>query len=230
MRQGQHGRLTRDKIVVAVTELLEHSGVDGVTTRTIGEALDVHPTALYRHFRDMDELLREAADGILAGAADVPAVVDEKDTLTGAAALCREIRTVLMDHPGAATVMSKGPSRMANERAVTERLLGLLSDAGLDDDQVAPAYHALVEFTVGSAAIDTLEAEGAPEDVEARHRAWRADYLVASPEEFPHTTRFAALLYPSLDEQFEYGLALMVAGLREKAGSAATSSRRRRTA
>ena len=41
-----------------------------MSTRTIGEALDVHPTALYRHFRDMDELLREAADGILAGLAD----------------------------------------------------------------------------------------------------------------------------------------------------------------
>ena len=63
-------RLTRARIVAAVTDLLEHGGVDGVSTRTIGEALDVHPTALYRHFRDMDELLREAADGILAGIAD----------------------------------------------------------------------------------------------------------------------------------------------------------------
>jgi len=69
-RSSPSERLTRAKIVAAVTELLEHGGVDAVSTRTIGEALDVHPTALYRHFRDMDELLREAADGILAGLAD----------------------------------------------------------------------------------------------------------------------------------------------------------------
>src|SRR4029450_7643266 len=63
-------RLTRAKIVAAVSELLERGGVDAGSTRTGGEALTVHPTALYRHFRDMDELLREAADGILAGLAD----------------------------------------------------------------------------------------------------------------------------------------------------------------
>ncbi len=69
-RSSSTERLTRARIVAAVTDLLEHGGVDAVSTRTIGEALDVHPTALYRHFRDMDELLREAADGILAGLAD----------------------------------------------------------------------------------------------------------------------------------------------------------------
>lgn len=69
-RSSSTERLTRARIVAAVTDLLEHGGVDAVSTRTIGEALDVHPTALYRHFRDMDELLREAADGILAGIAD----------------------------------------------------------------------------------------------------------------------------------------------------------------
>jgi AcrR family transcriptional regulator len=53
-RNTSAGRLNRAKIVAAVTELLERDGVDAVSTRTIGAALDVHPTALYRHFRDMD--------------------------------------------------------------------------------------------------------------------------------------------------------------------------------
>ena len=52
------GRLSRDKIIAAVTELLESEGVDAVSTRTIGEALSVHPTAerwtgtpCFLHFR-----------------------------------------------------------------------------------------------------------------------------------------------------------------------------------
>lgn len=214
------GRLSRDRIVAAVTELLERDGVDGVTTRTIGEALDVHPTALYRHFRDMDELLREAADVILA---DVVVAADRRDDAAEvrddfdrAASLCREVRSVLMAHPGAARVMSGGPSRMANERAVTERLLALLTSAGVPDADVAPAYHALVEFAVGSAAIDSLEDERSTEASEARHRAWRADYLVASPSDYPATTRFAAQLYPDVESQFEFGLALMISGLRAR--------------
>ncbi|HEX9040474.1 MAG TPA: hypothetical protein VF838_05530 [Trebonia sp.] len=52
--------------------------------------------------------------------------------------------------------------------------------------------------------------------MEARHRLWRAAYFGAPPQEFPHTTRLAALLYPSLDEQFEYAIDLLVAGLRER--------------
>src|SRR5215471_6955882 len=96
-------RLTRAKIVAAVSELLERGGVDAVSTRTIGEALDVHPTALYRHFRDMDELLREAADGILAGLADgISETGDDgpEDALDAVAELCRRLRAVLMSHPG----------------------------------------------------------------------------------------------------------------------------------
>lgn len=216
-RQGTT-RLTRAAIVGAVIDLLETGGVDGVTTRAIGEAMGVHPTALYRHFRDMDELLREAADSILTGLAEDPAVLGAGDGLAVVAELCRRIRSVLMAHPGAAQVMAKGPSRMANEQAVTERMLGQLSAAGLPEGEVARAYHALIEFTVGSAAIDVLIGDG-DETVDDRHRTWRAHYLAASPTDFPHSSHFSQLLYPSLEEQFDYGLGLLVDGLRQRAAA-----------
>jgi AcrR family transcriptional regulator len=225
-RSSSTERLTRARIVAAVTDLLEHGGVDAVSTRTIGEALDVHPTALYRHFRDMDELLREAADGILAGLAEglgAAAGPGDSDALDVVTALCLRLRAVLMSHPGAARVMASGPSRMPNERALTEKMLGLLSEAGLPDPEVTVAYHALIEYVVGSAAIDTADTNGAPADVEARHRLWRAAYFAASPEEFPHTTRLAALLYPSLDDQFAFGIGLLITGLRQRAGQSAAS-------
>jgi len=57
--------------------------------------------------------------------------------------------------------------------------------------------------------------------VEARHRLWRAACFAASPQEFPHTTRLAALLYPSLDDQFEFGIDLLITGLRQRAGQPA---------
>jgi len=223
-RSSPTERLTRARIVAAVTDLLERGGVDAVSTRTIGEALDVHPTALYRHFRDMDELLREAADGILAGLADGIGETGDGETSDGGpgdaldavAGLCRRLRAVLMSHPGAAQVMASGPARMPNERALTEKMLGLLAEAGLPDAEVTLAYHAVIEYVVGSAAIDTAGTADSPAEVEARHRVWRAAYFAASPQEFPHTTRLAALLYPSLDEQFEFGIEVLIAGLRHQ--------------
>lgn len=232
-RSSSTERLTRARIVAAVTDLLEHGGVDAVSTRTIGEALDVHPTALYRHFRDMDELLREAADGILAGIADgvgdlaggagqadgAAQADGTVDALHAVAELCRRLRAVLMSHPGAAQVMASGPARMPNERALTEKMLGLLSEAGLPDAEVTLAYHAVIEYVVGSAAIDTAGTADSSAEVEARHRVWRAAYFAAPPDEFPHTTRLAALLYPSLDEQFEFGIEALIAGLRQRVTS-----------
>jgi TetR/AcrR family tetracycline transcriptional repressor len=217
-------RLTRAKIVAAVSELLERGGVDAVSTRTVGEALNVHPTALYRHFRDMDELLREAADGILGGLADGACDSRDADALDAAAALCQRLRAVLMSHPGAARVVAPGPARKPNERAFTEKLLGLLSEAGLPDSEITLAYHALLEYTVGSALIDVTGTADSPDDVEARHRIWRADYLAASPERFPHTTRLAALLYPSLEDQFRFGIDVIIAGLRQRVGRAHRAS------
>ena len=54
------------------------------------------------------------------------------------------------------------------------------------------------------------------ENEDARHRAWRADYLTVSPEAFPATAKVAPLLYPSQDTQFQYGLRLLIDGLRLK--------------
>ncbi len=71
---------------------------------------------------------------------------------------------------------------MPNERALTEKMLGLLSEAGLPDTEVTLA---VIEYVVGSAAIDTAGAAQSP-------------------------------LYPSLDEQFEFGIEALIAGLRQR--------------
>lgn len=219
---GRPPRLTRDRIVAAVVDLLEKDGVESVSTRTVGEALGVHPTALYRHFKDMDELVREAADVILAGLVPDPDADDHDDPAASAGGsaldevheLCRRLRNTLMAHPGAASVTAAGPSRKPNERAFTERMLLLLSRSGLPDADAALAYHALVEFVVGSCAIDTAARGAVPDEV--RHQAWRADYSSADSTRFPVSTRLASWLYPSQDDQFEFGLRLLVDSLRAR--------------
>nr|WP_281276223.1 TetR/AcrR family transcriptional regulator C-terminal domain-containing protein [Flexivirga caeni] len=148
----------------------------------------------------------------------MPAIGDAAG-LDGVACVCRDLRQVLMTHPGAARVMASGPSRMKNERAFTERLLGLLVEAGLSDNDTIYGYHALVEFTVGSAAIDSIGPARSAEEEAARHRRWRADYLAASSESFPETVRLANELYPDASEQFRFGLDLLIEGLRRRVGS-----------
>lgn len=55
-------RLSQDGIVDALLALARESPSAEVSFRTLGTALDVNATAVYRHFRDKDELYRAAVD------------------------------------------------------------------------------------------------------------------------------------------------------------------------
>ncbi len=54
-------RLTPDIIVTAAIDVMGDVGFEQFSVRKLGDALDADPTAIYRHFRSKDELLR--ADG-----------------------------------------------------------------------------------------------------------------------------------------------------------------------
>src|ERR1700750_2879184 len=59
-------RLDREVIVRAAQRVLEEDGLAGLTLRRIGSELGADPTAIYRHFRDKDDLVVELADRAFA--------------------------------------------------------------------------------------------------------------------------------------------------------------------
>ena len=60
-------RLDRDVILRAAQHVLDEDGLSAFTLRRIGSELGADPTAIYRHFRDKDELVIELADQGLWG-------------------------------------------------------------------------------------------------------------------------------------------------------------------
>src|SRR5690606_30313822 len=58
--------LSRDIIVAAAERVVLRDGLEGLTFQAIGEELDAHPTSVYRHFRDKDDLLLELVDNLRA--------------------------------------------------------------------------------------------------------------------------------------------------------------------
>lgn len=208
--------LTRESILGAAIVLLDE-GRQNFSLRELGEALGVHNTAFYRHFRDKNQLLLAAADLVLV---DVTAGADDlEDPFDAVGQICRSVRAALLSRPAAARVLAQGPARQANELALTERVLSLLREAGLSDQIAVNAYHALVEFAVGSSVIDQSVA-ALPETERADlYRRWRADYLGLDRAQFHHVVELAPLMYHSSDVQFEFGLDLMIEGLRRSARS-----------
>ena len=59
--------MTRDRILSAAKAVLESAGFEGLTIRRVAQRADLSPMALYRHFKNKDELLNALMlDGISA--------------------------------------------------------------------------------------------------------------------------------------------------------------------
>ena len=201
--------LSPDEIVGVAWEM-SGGDTDVVSLRDLGARLGVHATAVYRHFPDKHELMCAVADRTLDGLADVAQDVEEP--VEALVAVLAALRERLLSRPAAARVLAQGPTRRANEVALTERVLGLLRALGLDDGDAARGYHAVVELTVGSAVIDQpVDALGAARA--ATYDRWRADYLGLDPAAFPHLTRLAPHLYRGAGEDFAFALRLLVEAL-----------------
>lgn len=56
---ARHPVSARQRVLTAALTVLQRDGLEGVTMRGVAEAAGVTATALYRHFEDKDQLLRE---------------------------------------------------------------------------------------------------------------------------------------------------------------------------
>jgi AcrR family transcriptional regulator len=177
--------LTRDRIVEAAATIAEREGAEHVTVRAIGEELGCDPTALYRHFRNVDELHRAVGDRFL-GAVDVTPRPREA-WRAAVRRLCIELRQAQVGRPRLATFVHAAPTRLANELAITEAILRELRKGGFKPTAAARAYHSLVELTVGSAAIDAPLADLPTSVRNATYRRWRNDYSALDAAQFPAT-------------------------------------------
>src|SRR3954447_9957724 len=96
---GRPAALTREQVLFAAMDIIDEEGVEALTMRRLGQALDRNPMGIYRHAADKDALL----DGVLER------VASELDVSGGSdvdrdweAALCRiahAFRRVALAHP-----------------------------------------------------------------------------------------------------------------------------------
>ena len=148
--------LDRDVILAAALELAEDGGPDALSVRKLGQALGTDPTAIYRHFRDMEELTNAALDrilGVLVDSADV--ALPWRQRLM---AFAEESIGVARRYPAIApSVVLSRPTGPDELRSV-EFVLQAFADAGLADQEQLDFYVLYVSyvllFAAGSVAVD----------------------------------------------------------------------------
>ncbi|WP_017595946.1 TetR/AcrR family transcriptional regulator C-terminal domain-containing protein [Nocardiopsis potens] len=139
--------MDRPTIVSAALELLEETGLDGLTTRRLAARLQVKSPALYWHFRSKQELLDEMARAVQERQDFGPPREGEhwRDWLARRA---RERREVLLSHRDGARLVA-GTSAGPEIVAAFDREPAALVEQGFTPLQAMRAITALGAFVSG---------------------------------------------------------------------------------
>jgi AcrR family transcriptional regulator len=205
--------LGRQEIVGTALEVLDREGTDAVTMRSVARLLDTGPASLYAYFGSRDELLQAVLDTVLAEV-ELPATAD--DWRARLDALIRSHYSILVRHEGLAFVAMATIPTLPNALAITEAMIELLLEGGVDDATTAWAVDIIGAHVTAAAAeqtmYDRLQRTGRTESAYLAEVASAFDALPA--DRFPQIRRLAEqLLAGSGDDRFTWALKVLINGI-----------------
>jgi AcrR family transcriptional regulator len=205
--------LSRSRIVEAALRVMDAEGLDAVTMRRIGRELGVEAMSLYNHVEDKDDILEGVTERVM-NEFEFPAPSGE--WMQDAFAMSREWRRLLGLHPSVCQLLAerhKPLDGMATYRAM-DAALGVLRQAGLSDREAAQAFNALGSYILGFVMMEQGLMLGTDEEHAQQHQlVLEALQGAGMPNALACLPYFADC---STDEQFGFGLDLMIRGIRSR--------------
>jgi AcrR family transcriptional regulator len=205
--------LNPDLIIQTALDLMEAGGTAAFSLRGLAAELGVGPMALYTYFRNKDDLYDAVRDHLMALVPPVPAGASWPDQVR---AVCRGLRRLMLQHPCLAQLLANRPLSGHETARVAEGLLGVLRSAGFDAETAARTHTTLFTYVLGATSWE-IQMAAERRDTEGSRRLWTTVRSL-SPAEFPTVVELTPELARTTggDEQFDYGLDLLIAGVTAK--------------
>lgn len=197
--------LTPDLIVRKALEVGDRGGPEAMTMRSIAAELGCDPMALYRHFANRETLLDAVADRAVSEVEeqDLQMPWDERILVTFHA-----IREAAIQHPGITSHMAARPPMGVNGRRIAEAILQALGEAELTPADTVRTFQALIAYLASALAMA----------VQAGTRDRRWEQVRDMMGELPEAGSSAEELFVvGSREQFQFGLKLLIAGIKSQA-------------
>ena len=206
--------LTRERVISTALRIMDEEGLDSVTMRRIGRELGVEAMSLYNHVEDKDDILTGICEHVLAQFR----VPDVEDWTEAARLGAREYRRLLRDHPNVITLMTEQKGAFTNPESLRgyEFALEVFHRAGLTGAEAVKAFHAFGGYILGSVMFE----QGLTTDDAHDAHAHEAMVGLVGAADLPRLWEaLPYLLECDDDEQFEFGLDLLIDGLRARAAA-----------
>ena len=204
--------LPLDRILAAALELVDEQGADALSMRSLAQRLGSGTATLYRHFANRSELVAMMVDRMLGEVdfdADATATMPWQQACTSFA---QQMFDVLGRHGNVASLLIGHVPMGPNALARREKILAILLANGFPPVVAAHAYATLSRYVLGF-AIQLAGSAAAEHDARLA-----AAFHELDPARYPATLAVADDLPVPLEEEFAYGLRLIVAGLERSHG------------
>jgi AcrR family transcriptional regulator len=215
---GKRERVTRERIIRAALRIMDEEGLEAVTMRRVGRELGCEAMSLYNHVQDKEEILDGICEAVLAEFT-VPGGDTWEEAIRAGA---REYRRLLRAHPTVLTLMTERRKPFANPDSLRayEFALGVFRSAGLSPDEAAMAFHVFGGFILGFVTMELGMMVGVSD--EAHGYAHQEMGRLAASAGLPHLGEALPFFADcDVEAQFEFGLDLLVDGLRSRLDSRA---------
>jgi AcrR family transcriptional regulator len=209
-------KLTRDRIVEAALAIMDGEGLEAVSMRRIAREVGVEAMSLYHHVADKDDLLDALCARVMSDFR-IPEQ-DDRPWIERARDGAREWRRVLKSHPNVIALFAERSKPMTEVAALRpmEHALSLIMESGTDEREAVQVFNVMGGYIMGFVMMETgrmftagaVDAD-APEPV-AVAATFPAGQLPCIAAALP----YLAACDP--DEQFEFGLDLMLGGLQAR--------------
>jgi AcrR family transcriptional regulator len=196
-----------DRVVGTALELIDEVGPDDFSMRLLAKRLGSSTATLYRHFSGKDEIFVHVLDQVLGEAprylAGMSADSTWQEKLIGSAeAMFRTLR----QHPRVVPLFDDQVPLGPRSLAAREAALGIMLASGFPPEGAARAFTTVGHYIIGFAG--QLAGEGVSGGQEIREFFGSLD-----PTRFPATAVAGPYLPNPLEDEFRFGLQLIVDGL-----------------
>jgi AcrR family transcriptional regulator len=146
-QRGRRATLSREIILEAAFRVVDDDEMNELTMSRLGRELDADPSAVYRHFRNKDELLLAMADVMLEES--YRAYVEGDAPLENLRRMVWSLRRSYLRRPGLARFVTYRFTGGEAEAASVRAMLHNMSELGYDEDRCIENVRALAEMTLG---------------------------------------------------------------------------------
>lgn len=199
--------LNRRRILEVAVRYVDREGLEALSMRKLGTELGVEAMSLYNHVPNKDALLDGMVEVVLAELAVPPPSEDWEERVREA---YRAFRRLAHEHPNIFPLLVTRPPDTMYGAWLVEEFLETLRDAGFDAETGLHAYRVISSYAAGYAMAEIR-------DFALQPGTSPSNGANLSTEEFPRLSELSPKLKGmDLDAEFEFGLDLLLSGLKTR--------------